>query len=132
MDYLVHAHDSCAVLAANFLEGLGGIRHIVGIHTKPISGHVALFSTTSPFLNKRFLRRIRLDNEQVLGIVIPSWAREAREIIAINPERMRLNGFENALRQLNSRLSGVPLPRKRRSRRHGHVRDRMGLYPLCG
>lgn len=130
MDYLVHAHDPTAVRAGNILEGLGGIRHIAGLQTSPTRDLIALFSSESPFLEKRFLRRVRPDNEEILGIIVPSWARGAYEVIALNPLRAQRLGFEDAICQLHSRLTRMPLPHKQRRRRHRS--SRRASYALGG
>lgn len=129
MEYLIHAHDVASVRAGNVLQALGAIRHIAGLQSTPTRELVALFSSTSSFLKGRYLRQVRPDNEEVLGIIVPSWAREARVRIAFNPETMHKWGFEDAVRQMHSRLSGIRLPRKRRSRRTVNNRSE---YRFCG
>ncbi len=122
--YLVHAHDPVAVLAANYLESIGQTRHIVGPQTTVSADMVALISGDSGLLKRKFIRKLRPDNEDTLGMTIPEWAKGAREVIVINRARAsETNALQEVLRQLNSRITEVPLRKKKRRSRNRAARD---------
>lgn len=137
MNYLVHPHDFTAVLAANFLETLGGNRLIFGVPTgTPRSEAVAIVSSGSKALKGKIIRRLREDNQEVLGVKIPTWALGAKEVILINPLRASESSrqqLQDTLRQLHARLTETPMARtsknrRRRSRRRGT--EIIGALPL--
>lgn len=134
MDYLIDAHDHLAVRAANFLETIGGKRHLANLDLgEDRSTMVALAAAGGCFLHGHFLRRIREDNQEMFNITIPTWAKTAKRVIALNLGRAHEPGFEEALRQLHSNLTGIPLPKKRRSKRRCRNRSadwQRGGYPL--
>lgn len=131
MNYLVHAHDNGAVLSANYLETRGGTRHIVGDHMKVTGDMVVLMSADSSYLKGKCLRRVRADNQNLLGVTIPAWAESVREVIMLNADMVGTDKQQYALRQLHSRLTGIPLPRTRRTRRAGRGQRRDFTSRMC-
>ena len=118
MQYLVHSKDPVALTAGLYLQSKGATRLIVDHGITATKDMVVLISSDSPALKQKFIRRLREDNQDILGVTIPEWAVGAREVILINSRRASQQGWlQDTLRQLHSRLTGIPLVPHSKARR---------------